>query len=260
MPRAAGRRAARRAAARRGRRRRRRAVPPRRWRRRRSPRRSRACPAGRRRAAAGAAAPASSGLRSSTSLVLVTATSAGTRGGVAEHEAPGRRCPRRRGPARTAGPRAARPRPSTRAQWPGWRAGEQADEPGREDPFQRRLDVVGADLAQSGAHAPASDSLDVPGGDGLGQVGVRQVRVEPDLAEPGDERGPVLPQRGVVGDDRRAEAVAVGKPVDVQPVPVTQDVEELVDPQRPRVEGPRWLSASEQGRAAAAPQAGGCRG
>ena len=76
----------------------------------------------------------------------------------------------------------------------------------------------------------------VPGGDGLGQVGVRQVRVETDLAEPGDERGPVLPQRGVVGDDRRAEAVAVGQPVDVQPVPFAQEVEELVDPQRAGVE------------------------
>ena len=122
-----------------------------------SPRRSRACPAGRRRAAAGAGVPASSGFRSSTSLVLVTATSAGTPRRRAEHEDLGAVAhggadslaqPDREGRLRVrdaravAGLGALASRPTSR---------------GARMLFQRRLDVVGADLAQSGAHAPAPE-------------------------------------------------------------------------------------------------------
>ena len=123
-PRAARPREARRAAGRRGRRRRRRAGSPRRWRRQRSPRRWRACPAGRRQAAAGAGVPSSSGLRNSTSLVLVTATRRRTCGGAPSTKHLGA-LRTAAGLARTAGPRAEASTSTIRAQWPGlarWRA------------------------------------------------------------------------------------------------------------------------------------------
>ena len=102
-------------------------------------------------------APSSSGLRSSTSFVLVTAVPGGDERRVAEDEtlaagahggADSFAQPDRERRVRVRYPRAV----------PGSVTGQNTDKPGREDPFQRRLDVVGADLAQFAAHDSASIS------------------------------------------------------------------------------------------------------
>ena len=50
----------------------------------------------------------------------------------------------------------------------------------------------------------------------------------------------------VVGDDRRAKAVSVGQLVDVQPVPLPENLQELVDPQRHRAQVHRLFVRSAQ--------------